>query len=98
MFGRAAFPNPNEPGGADLDKINSAWKSILVQQDPSLKQVFEQHPAWQPIKATLFQPPQLNEDGGLPNTWQLVGDLSFSTPPECRRMTAPVSLEESSGW
>lgn len=73
MFGRAAFPNPNEPGGADLDKINSAWKSILVQQDPSLKQVFEQHPAWQPIKATLFQPPQLNEDGGLPNTWQLVG-------------------------
>ena len=74
MFGRAAFPNPNEPAGADLDKINSAWKTILTQQDPSLKQVLEQHPAWQPIKATPFQLPQLNEDGGLPNTWQLVAD------------------------
>ena len=58
--------------GGDLDKINKAWESVLIQQDPSLKQVFEQHPAWQPVKATPFQFPQLNEDGGLPNTWQLV--------------------------
>ena len=72
MFGRAAFPNPNEPSGGDLDKINKAWESVLIQQDPSLKQVFEQHPAWQPVKAIPFQFPQLNEDGGLPNTWQLV--------------------------
>jgi hypothetical protein len=73
MFGPAAFPNPNEPRGADLDRVNAAWKSILLQQDPSLKQIFEQHPAWQPIKtSSLFQPPQLNEDGGLPNTWQLI--------------------------
>jgi hypothetical protein len=72
MFGRAAFPNPNEPAGTDLDKVNKAWEAVLIQQDPSLKQVFEQHPAWEPIKATPFQFPQLNEDGGLPNTWQLV--------------------------
>jgi hypothetical protein len=72
MFGRAAFPNPNEPPAGDLDKINKAWETILIQQDPSLKQVFEQHPAWQPVKGTPFQLPQLNEDGGLPNTWQLV--------------------------
>jgi hypothetical protein len=72
MFGRAAFPNPNEPGSADIDKINKAWEAVLIQQDPSLKAVFEQHPAWQPVKNTPFQFPQLNEDGGLPNTWQLV--------------------------
>jgi hypothetical protein len=72
MFGRAAFPYPNEPAAGDLDKINKAWESMLIQQDPSLKQVFEQHPAWQPVKATPFQFPQLNEDGGLPNPWQLV--------------------------
>jgi hypothetical protein len=72
MFGRAAFPNPNEPSGGDLDKVNKAWETLLIQQDPSLKQVFEQHPAWQPVKATPFQFPQLNEDGGLPNTWQLI--------------------------
>ena len=72
MFGRAAFPNPNEPSGSDLDMINKVWESVLVKEDPSLKEIFEQHPAWQPVKGTPFQFPQLNEDGGLPNTWQLV--------------------------
>ena len=47
-------------------------KALLIQQDPSLKDVFAQHPAWEPVKATPFQPPQLNEDGDLPNTWQLI--------------------------
>jgi hypothetical protein len=72
MFGRAGFPVPNEPRGDDLDRINQAMKALLIQQDPSLKDVFAQHPAWEPVKATPFQPPQLNEDGDLPNTWQLI--------------------------
>lgn len=72
MFGRAGFPSPNEPAGEDLDRINGALKALLVQQDPRLKDVLAQHPAWQPVKATPFQFPQLNEDGDLPNTWQLV--------------------------
>ena len=72
MFGRAGFPNPNEPRGADLDRINDAWKALLIQQDPSLKDVLAQHPAWEPVKeAPFFQPPQLNEDGDPPNQWQL---------------------------
>jgi hypothetical protein len=72
MFGRAGFPAPNEPAGEELDRINAAWKAQLAAQDPSLKDVFAQHPAWQPVKATPFQFPQMNEDGDLPNTWQLV--------------------------
>jgi len=73
MFGRAGFPNPNEPRGADLDRVNAAWKALLIQQDPSLKDVFAQHPAWEPLKESpFFQPPQLNEDGDPPNQWQLV--------------------------
>ena len=72
MFGRAGFPAPNEPSGDDLDRINKAWKALLVQQDPSLQEVIAQHPAWEPVKDTPFQFPQLNADGGLPNTWQLV--------------------------
>jgi len=71
MFGRAAFPAPNEPSTDELERINAAWKALLVQQDPSLKSVFAQHPAWEPTKATPFQFPQLNEDGGPPNIWQL---------------------------
>jgi hypothetical protein len=72
MFTRAGFPNPKEPSETEFERINDAWKAILVQQDPSLKEVFAQHPAWQPVKGTPFQFPQLNEDGGLPSTWQLI--------------------------
>jgi hypothetical protein len=72
MFGRAGFPAPHEPSAEEFDRINQAWKSLLIKQDPSLKDVFAQHPAWEPVKATPFQFPQLNEDGDLPNTWQLV--------------------------
>ncbi len=74
LFGRAGFPAPNEPSGDELERINQAWKEVLIRQDPSLQTVLEQHPAWQPVKATPFQFPQLNEDGGLPNTWQLIAD------------------------
>jgi hypothetical protein len=74
MFGRAGFPAPNEPSSAEMERINKALKTLLVQQDPSLKEVFEQHPAWQPVKETPFQFPQLNADGGPPNTWQLIAD------------------------
>ena len=73
MFGRAGFPNPNEPRGEDLDRVNKAWKALLVQQDPSLKELFAQHPAWEPLRETPpFQPPQLNADGDPPNQWELV--------------------------
>jgi hypothetical protein len=73
MFGRAGFPNPNEPRGDDLERINKAWKALLEQQDPSLKDIFAQHPAWTPLRETPpFQPPQLNADGDPPNQWQLV--------------------------
>jgi hypothetical protein len=72
MFGRAGFPAPNEPSADELDRVNKAWKAMLIQQDPSLKELFAQHPAWQPVKNTPFQLPQLNEDGDPPNTWQLV--------------------------
>jgi hypothetical protein len=74
MFGRAGFPAPNEPVGAEMERVNKAMKTLLIQQDPSLKEVFEQHPAWQPVRNTPLQPPQLNEDGGQPNTWQLIAD------------------------
>ena len=72
MFAHAGFPNPKEPSEDELARINQAWKAVLVQQDPSLKDVFAQHPAWEPVKATPFQFPQLDADGGLPPTWQLI--------------------------
>ena len=71
MFGRAGFPAPTEPSGDDLARINRDLQALLTQQDSGLKEVFAQHPAWQLVKATPFQFPQLNEDGDPPNMWQL---------------------------
>ncbi|HEV2395974.1 MAG TPA: acetylxylan esterase [Candidatus Sulfotelmatobacter sp.] len=73
MFGRAGFPAPNEPSADEFERINKAWKALLVGQDPSLKDVFAQHPAWEPVKATPSQFPQLTKDGDFPATWQLSG-------------------------
>ena len=73
MFGPTGFPNPNEPRGEDMQKVNDAMKALLIQQDPSLKQVFESHPAWEVVKnSPFFQPPQLNADGDPPNNMQLI--------------------------
>ena len=53
--------------------MNAAFKALLLQQDPSLKEVFAHHPAWEPLKASpFFQRPELNADGDLPNEWQLL--------------------------
>jgi len=71
MFTHAGFPSPHEPSAEEFDRINQAWKAMLTQQDPSLKDVFDKHPAWQPVKATPFAFPQMNEDGDPPNQWQL---------------------------
>jgi hypothetical protein len=49
-------------------------KAAIIQQDPSLKQVFEEHPAYEPEMPRPFQFPQLNADGDPPNTWELIAD------------------------
>lgn len=74
MFGPAGFPAPNEPSDDEFARINAAWKELMIAKDPSLKEVLEQHPAWEPFRRTPFHFPQLNADGGLPSTWQLVAD------------------------
>lgn len=72
MFGRAGFPAPNQPNDRQYAKINAALKALMVKQDPSLKKVFEEHPAWEPETRPPFKFPHLNADGGLPRTWELI--------------------------
>lgn len=91
MFGKAGFPAPNEPSADEFERINKAWKALLVQQDPSLKQVLAQHPAWEPARATPVQFPQLSKDGDFPATWQLIGaGWGFA-------MFDPVSVQADDG-
>jgi hypothetical protein len=49
MFGRSALPAPAQPEPADVEKINTALKELLVKEHPEFKTIFEQYPAYNPI-------------------------------------------------
>lgn len=72
MFGRSDFPAPNQPSADELARINAAQRAILIRQDPSLKEVFAQHPAWEPQLPAPFHFPEFNADGDPPSTWELI--------------------------
>ncbi|MCC9167718.1 acetylxylan esterase [Pontibacter sp. XAAS-A31] len=71
MFGRSELPAPAQPPKESLEKINAALKELLIQNDPSLKAVFEKYPAYNPITAATpnFGPPPA---GDPPTTHQLL--------------------------
>lgn len=74
MFGPAGFPAPNEPSTGEFARINAAMKALLVKQDPSLKKVFEEHPAYEPERPLPFRFPHFNVDGGPPSTWEIIAN------------------------
>lgn len=49
MFGFPSFPAPAQPSPADLEKINTAFKELMIKNDPSMKVIFDRYPAYSPI-------------------------------------------------
>jgi hypothetical protein len=49
MFGFGRLPAPSQPTPAELAKINDALKAMLINSDPSVKAIFDQHPLYQPF-------------------------------------------------
>lgn len=74
MFGPADYPAPNEPSPEEFAKINAALKALMVQQDPSLQDIFAQHPAYDPARPRPFARSELNADGDPPSTYELIAD------------------------
>jgi hypothetical protein len=74
MFAPSAFPAPSQPTQEQRESINAALKALLIRQDPSLEEVFAQHPGYDLALPPSFQPPQLNADGDPPSQWELVAD------------------------
>jgi hypothetical protein len=74
MFARSGFPAPSQPNEEQRASINAAIKALLIKQDPSLEEVFAQHPGYDLAEPPLFQPPQLNADGDPPSPWEIVAD------------------------
>jgi hypothetical protein len=50
MFGRPSFPSPAQPSQENMDKINKAFKDLLIKENPELKAVFEQYPGIQSVE------------------------------------------------
>lgn len=61
MFGFPSFPAPAQPSIADLEKINTAFKEMMIKSDPSMKAIFDRYPAYSPITRlagpNFFAPP-----------------------------------------
>jgi hypothetical protein len=74
MFARSAFPAPSQPSADELDRINASLRALMIRQDPSLEQVFAQHPGFEIAVPVPFQAPQPNADGDPPSQWELVAD------------------------
>lgn len=73
MFGRPTFPSPAQPSPEHMEKINTAFKEMLIKSSPEMKAIFDQYPAYTPITrlpAANFFAPATNGDS--PPTEQLL--------------------------
>ena len=66
MFsGRPSFPAPAQPSPAEMDKLNAAFKEMMVKADPSVKEIFDKYPAYAPVTRlpgfNFFAPPPTTE-------------------------------------
>jgi len=50
MFsGRPSFPAPAQPSPEQMEKLNIAFKEMMIKNNPELKTIFDQYPAYMPI-------------------------------------------------
>lgn len=68
-----ALPAPAQPSLADLEKINTTFKEMMIRQNPEMKVIFDRYPAYAPITRlpgpNFFAPPP---NGDSPPTEQLL--------------------------
>lgn len=73
MFGFPSLPAPAQPIPSDMEKINLAFKEMMIKANPDLKQIFDKYPAYSPITRlpapSFFVPPVT---GDSPPTEQLL--------------------------
>ena len=73
MFGRPSFPSPAQPSPEDMEKLNAAFKEMMIKSNPEMKAIFDRYPAYTPVTRlpgpNFFAPPPA---GDLPPTEQLL--------------------------
>lgn len=65
MFGRPSLPSPAQPMPEDMEKINNAFREMMIKENPEMKAIFEKYPAYTPITRlpgpNFFAPPPNGE-------------------------------------
>ena len=65
MFGRPSFPSPAQPSPEDMEKLNTAFKQMMIKNDPAMKEIFDRYPAYTPITRlagpNFFAPPAVED-------------------------------------
>lgn len=73
MFGFPSFPSPAQPSPADMEKLNAAFKEMMIKTNPEMKDIFDRYPAYTPVTRlpgpNFFAPPSI---GDLSPTEQLL--------------------------
>ena len=74
MFGPARLPAPAQPSPDELDKINTALRSIMAQSDPEVKAILDKYPAYSPIASQAITPFAPRPAGDPPTPEQIIAD------------------------
>jgi len=73
MFGRPSLPAPAQPSPDDMDKLNEAFKEMMIKSNPEMKEIFDRYPAYMPVTRlagpNFFAP---KPEGDAPPTEQLL--------------------------
>lgn len=49
MFGWPSLPAPAQPSPDDMEKLNIAFKEMMIKSNPEMKEIFDRYPAYMPI-------------------------------------------------
>jgi len=49
MFGRPSLPAPAQPSPEDMEKLNHAFKEMMIKNNPETKEIFDRYPAYMPV-------------------------------------------------
>ena len=49
MFGWPSLPSPAQPSADDMEKLNDAFKTMMINANPEMKEIFDRYPAYTPV-------------------------------------------------
>ncbi len=49
MLGRPSFPAPAQPSPEEMEKLNAAFREMMIKANPEVKVIFDRYPAYNPV-------------------------------------------------